>query len=404
MPVDVMPLDAGTGLLAERAMRDEIEREVVRSARGGAPCTLACVSNAELGVLRERFGARAEEQLARQLAAILRHQVDDLDLIGRDRAGRFMILLPETDARGARRRLQQLSAAIVEARLEASGTPIRLTPTVGFAVSEDRVAPEELFRRAVTAAEHAAAHLDLMPVRHDPRMDAVTAPKGPGRIRIALERGRVPFQIALTQVAGVLLPFVAYIVTASLGFELADIMYVVVVVALLMTSVLIWAEGFAALRRTEPPQEPGAPPPPASAIIAAYLPNEAATVRETVEAFLQVDYPAGLQVILAYNTPKRCRSRRSSERSRLVTRASSPTGSWAAPPRRRTSTRRSPRSQVTSSASSTPTTSRTPAAMPAPGAGCPTATTSSRGTASFATATSRGWPGPLRWSSSRSTR
>ncbi|HWE64534.1 MAG TPA: glycosyltransferase family 2 protein, partial [Chloroflexota bacterium] len=44
--------------------------------------------------------------------------------------------------------------------------------------------------------------------------------------------------------------------------------------------------------------------PPASAIIAAYLPNEAATVVETVEAFLRQDYPGDYQVILAYNTPQ----------------------------------------------------------------------------------------------------
>ena len=43
--------------------------------------------------------------------------------------------------------------------------------------------------------------------------------------------------------------------------------------------------------------------PRASAIIAAYLPNEAATIVETIEAFLRVDYP-DLQVILAYNTPQ----------------------------------------------------------------------------------------------------
>jgi cellulose synthase/poly-beta-1,6-N-acetylglucosamine synthase-like glycosyltransferase len=37
-------------------------------------------------------------------------------------------------------------------------------------------------------------------------------------------------------------------------------------------------------------------------VIAAYLPNEAETVVETVEAFLRQDYP-DLQIVLAYNTP-----------------------------------------------------------------------------------------------------
>ena len=74
------------------------------------------------------------------------------------------------------------------------------------------------------------------------------------------------------------------------------------------------------------------------AVIAAYLPNEADTIVETVEAFLAQDYAGGLQVVLAYNTPARCRSRtscaRSPERPRLDRASRSPT----APPRRRTST------------------------------------------------------------------
>jgi len=39
-------------------------------------------------------------------------------------------------------------------------------------------------------------------------------------------------------------------------------------------------------------------------VIAAYLPNEAATIVETVEAFLRLEYPGPLQIILAYNTPR----------------------------------------------------------------------------------------------------
>jgi cellulose synthase/poly-beta-1,6-N-acetylglucosamine synthase-like glycosyltransferase len=80
--------------------------------------------------------------------------------------------------------------------------------------------------------------------------------------------------------------------------------YIVVVGGLLLTALLIWVEGFLALDPPQPPDEPGSPYPMASAIIAAYLPNEAATIVETVEAFLRVDYPGPLQIILAYNTPQ----------------------------------------------------------------------------------------------------
>ena len=59
----------------------------------------------------------------------------------------------------------------------------------------------------------------------------------------------------------------------------------------------------AASNPSEPPPSPSGSPPKASAIIAAYLPNEAETITETVEAFLAQDYP-DLQIILAYNTPR----------------------------------------------------------------------------------------------------
>jgi cellulose synthase/poly-beta-1,6-N-acetylglucosamine synthase-like glycosyltransferase len=127
-------------------------------------------------------------------------------------------------------------------------------------------------------------------------------PARPGR-RL-LERLRVPLQIVATIVVGVVGPFFAYLLLDRAGFEVTPIMYLVVVAALAVTGGLIWVEGLLALDRPEPPDEPGAPEPPASAIIAAYLPNEAATVIETIEAFLRIDYDAPLQVILAYNTPE----------------------------------------------------------------------------------------------------
>ena len=73
--------------------------------------------------------------------------------------------------------------------------------------------------------------------------------------------------------------------------------------ALLVTAGAIWLEGFYALDPQRPPDEPGAPHPGATAVIAAYLPNEAATIFDTVEAFQRVDYPGPLQILVAYNTP-----------------------------------------------------------------------------------------------------
>ena len=61
---------------------------------------------------------------------------------------------------------------------------------------------------------------------------------------------------------------------------------------------------------------PDGPAPRATAVIAAYLPNEADTIVETVETFLAQDYAGGLQIVLAYNTPIRARRRGRARRAR----------------------------------------------------------------------------------------
>ncbi|MCA1588049.1 MAG: glycosyltransferase family 2 protein [Chloroflexi bacterium] len=119
----------------------------------------------------------------------------------------------------------------------------------------------------------------------------------------ARERLATPVQVLVTLFVGVVIPFFVYSALDSAGLDITWPMYLLVVAALLMTGLMIWTEGLMALRRPAPPEGPGAPAPPASAIIAAYLPNEGATVIETVKAFLAVDYEPGLQVILAYNSP-----------------------------------------------------------------------------------------------------
>lgn len=117
---------------------------------------------------------------------------------------------------------------------------------------------------------------------------------------------RGPIQILLTFIMGLVFPFALYVFCDSqLGVDISPYCYVATVVMLVATATVVWIECFLALFFTkQPPEEPASPYPPASAIIAAYLPNEADSILETIEAFLNVEYPAPLQVILAYNTPK----------------------------------------------------------------------------------------------------
>ena len=70
---------------------------------------------------------------------------------------------------------------------------------------------------------------------------------------------------------------------------------------LVSTGVMILVEAWLAVKQKEPPEVDEYPE--ATAIICAYMPNEAGTIMETLDCFLNQGYPGGLQVILAYNTP-----------------------------------------------------------------------------------------------------
>lgn len=310
VPSELLTHDRQTGLLTERVFLNEVSRELARASRGGATGALAILSLDELPARREQRGLRAEAEIARQVASVLT-SMRSLDMVGRDADGRFMLLMPEIAPELAKRRLARVAQQIVSHTFAAGSGRVRLTPIIGFAPFEKLLAPADLVDRALVALDIADLHLDLQPVAYEPSMDATVAERRAARHAARqrrwharlLEQVRLPFQIALTFVISMVLPFFMYVGLYRIGLDIVPAMYLLVVVALFVTGYLIWIEGLEALKVVDPP-EPGAPYPTATAIIAAYLPNEASTVVETIEAFLRMDYAGPLQIILAYNTPR----------------------------------------------------------------------------------------------------
>jgi len=312
VPREYLTRDLQTGLLSESLFSEEVKRELARIARGGAPGVLALLYLDELPRLRGQFGRRAEAEIAKQLTAVIQPETRPMDLIGRGRDGQFTFLLPETTPEDARRRLGAMSRLIAKSDFAVQGERVRLTPTIGFAELTAATSFDQARRQARDAFDFAATQLDLEPKAYAPNIQTLTKQKSEQldankgeRLRSELrQRVSLPFQIGLTLFLSFVIPFFVYAFLDHAGWDITPTMYIVVVAALLITAITIWTEGFYAIREIHPPKEPGAPYPLATAIIAAYLPNEAATVMETIEAFLKVDYPAPLQIILAYNTPR----------------------------------------------------------------------------------------------------
>jgi cellulose synthase/poly-beta-1,6-N-acetylglucosamine synthase-like glycosyltransferase len=221
--------------------------------------------------------------------------------------GRFILLF--ADAATAHQALRRIGRGIAEkSARSAEGAPVHLTPAIGFVDLRLAATPQELWQMAETALSGAKSSLEIEPFRYVQDLNA-SGRKNP-LARFARLWSRVPrgvalsVQLILSLILGLGVPFFFYAACDALGADISGPVYMGVVAVLVITATSIFIEGLLALKPTTPPEELGSPFPAASIIIPAYLPNEADTIVETLNAFLRLDYPAVVQIIIAYNSPK----------------------------------------------------------------------------------------------------
>lgn len=289
--------DPVTGALAEGPFLAEVEHELERVSRGGRYGVLALVALDELPALEARYGRRARDEILSQIVDLIRKDSREVDFLGHVR-GVLGVLMPATPRRGGHVRLERL-VRVLSRTVLVQGVGVRVTPIVGYAPSAPGLAVEQLLERAWLAMMHQAEQLDLHPTAWRPAMSGESSRRS--RLARALGRLSSPLQVAAQQLVCLGVPLGVYFALDRIGLDISGLAYIVLVVSLGLTAATIWIEGFTALRETRPPPEPTVLP-SATAVIAAYLPNESDTIVETVEAFLEQDYP-DLQVLLAYNTP-----------------------------------------------------------------------------------------------------
>ena len=229
---------------------------------------------------------------------------EDGVLISADVAkGCFVFAIPDAAPHRIRRRLHDLARDVAPLPvLVEDGSEHSVQAGVGWARYERcRVdlamlttpgrLPEDVVHVAIAAAGDSLRQRDLV---------AKAATDTDPRRRVPTTR-RLAAQIAGSIILSSVLPWLLLVGAHALGVDLGDAVYVVVVASLVLTAALLINESLHAYTPAPLPPRPDGPPPRASAIIAAYLPNEAATIGETIRHFLRQDYPGGLEIVLAYN-------------------------------------------------------------------------------------------------------
>ena len=137
--------DPLTGLANLEAFRERAALEIERSRRWQRPLTLASVELDHLVALSAEFGRKAGDEALRTVAASFRSAFRSTDLPARVGPARLVLLLPETDRRGARVVLEK-AVDLVRRDLDRGGWPVAAIAC--SVTSWGLVEVDELLRRA----------------------------------------------------------------------------------------------------------------------------------------------------------------------------------------------------------------------------------------------------------------
>ncbi len=145
---DLAMRDGLTGLNNRLAFDERIALECERWARYGRPAVLSIWDIDFFKGVNDRFGHSAGDKVLRIIAGLMKKSVRKVDFVARSGGEEFVLLLPETEIRGALEAADKLRAAIASSRFQYRGEPVPVTISCGLAELIPGDTPEAVYRRA----------------------------------------------------------------------------------------------------------------------------------------------------------------------------------------------------------------------------------------------------------------
>jgi len=128
--------DQLTGLASRHKFLQAFNVEIERRNRNSSPLSLLVIDVDHFKLVNDRLGHLAGDACLRALAEVLERNVRTADLVGRFGGEEFVVLLPDTDADGARAAAENLCREVRATAFVLGEATLALTISVGTATLE----------------------------------------------------------------------------------------------------------------------------------------------------------------------------------------------------------------------------------------------------------------------------
>jgi diguanylate cyclase (GGDEF)-like protein len=126
-------IDALTFLPNRRKIIVELQEEIIRSDRYGAPLSISILDIDHFKKVNDTYGHTTGDETLRSVAARLREQIRHPDIIGRYGGEEFLIVLPNSEAKAAVEQASRLCRDIRNAQIEVNDHILSVTISIGIA-------------------------------------------------------------------------------------------------------------------------------------------------------------------------------------------------------------------------------------------------------------------------------
>lgn len=140
-------MDALTGLYGRRAFEERLQHDLVAAHRRHAPITIAYIDVDNFKTINDRYGHAQGDLVLRAIGRLLNHGIRKSDTAARLGGDEFALILPDTDSRGGRRLIEDISRQLEEA---SRGHGFAVTCSIGAVTF---MAPGVSAARAVESAD-----------------------------------------------------------------------------------------------------------------------------------------------------------------------------------------------------------------------------------------------------------